>query len=165
MPVFEYQCPACYGTWEQYVPRHDIKSTCDKCSIPGKKVYMGSINTVRDDSIIGGRWIENLGHQPVYVESVTELKRQMKAHGVEEFVRHTPVPGSDKSQHTSNWSSVSKETLEDTKALLEQHEQRDTRTLSGEKSHGFTWSVRERQAGDLWPQRTEGGVVFDGPNS
>lgn len=69
-----------------------------------------------DDTFIGGRIYENLGHEPVYVESRSQLKRELAARGLEEFVRHTPVPGSSRSPHTSSWTGVN---LEAGKALAE----------------------------------------------
>lgn len=69
-----------------------------------------------DDTFIGGRWVENLGHEPVFVESRSHLQRELKARGLVEFVRHVPVPGSDKSPHTTSWASVD---LDAAKALAE----------------------------------------------
>lgn len=56
------------------------------------------------DEIPGGVWIENLGPKPVKVYSHSERRDLMRAAGVEEFVRHQPVPGSDKSPHTTRWT-------------------------------------------------------------
>lgn len=54
----------------------------------------------------GGRTFENLGPEPMTFYSPAEQKRYMKQHGIEEFVRHQPVPGSDTSPHTTRWVSV-----------------------------------------------------------
>lgn len=54
----------------------------------------------------GGRTFENLADQPVTFYSPAEKARYLKAHNLEEFVRHQPVPGSDHSPHTSRWVSV-----------------------------------------------------------
>lgn len=54
----------------------------------------------------GGRVFENLSHEPVTFYSPAEKQRYMRQHGLEEFVRHQPVPGSDTSPHTSRWVSV-----------------------------------------------------------
>lgn len=56
------------------------------------------------DEIAGGpRMFENLGPEPVYCDSRSSLKREMQARGLREFVRHTGVPGSDKSKETQRW--------------------------------------------------------------
>jgi hypothetical protein len=54
----------------------------------------------------GGKTFENLADQPVTFYSPAEKSRYMKQHGIEEFVRHQPVPGTDTSPHTSRWVSV-----------------------------------------------------------
>lgn len=71
------------------------------------------------DDYPGGIWIENLGPHPVKVYSNTERLRIMKANGLEEFVRHVPVPGTDKSPHTTDWSrGVDAQTLENARVLV-----------------------------------------------
>lgn len=51
--------------------------------------------------------LENLGHEPVTVYSRSELKREMDARGLREFVRHVPdSPGGDSSKHTTRWDST-----------------------------------------------------------
>jgi hypothetical protein len=97
---------------------------CPKCGEPlvvGSWPFCGdhspgaSYNAQAND-IPGGLTLENLGHEEVTVYSRSELKRELKARGLVEFVRHVPVPGSDKSPHTTSWSSVD---LEAGKALAE----------------------------------------------
>lgn len=41
---------------------------------------------------------------PIRFRSKSDRKAWLKANGYEEFVRHVPLPGSDKSPHTSDWS-------------------------------------------------------------
>lgn len=67
----------------------------------------------------GGKTFENLGHEPVTFYSPAEKAAYLKAHRLEEFVRHMPVPGSDKSPHTVSWAAVSQETLDGARAMLE----------------------------------------------
>lgn len=67
----------------------------------------------------GGKTFENLGHEPKTFYSPAELNRYLKANRLESFVRHTPVPGTDKSPHTTSWAAVSQETLDGAKAMLE----------------------------------------------
>jgi hypothetical protein len=67
----------------------------------------------------GGKVFENLSDQPQTFYSPRELNQYLKAHNLEPFVRHTPVPGSDKSPHTVSWAAVSQETLDGAKAMLE----------------------------------------------
>jgi hypothetical protein len=96
--------------------------TCEKC---GQEMAIGGwpwcphepgATGAIDDSFIGGRTYENLGHSEVTVYSRSELRRELKARGLEEYVRHVPVPGTDKSPHTTSWTGVN---LEAGKALAE----------------------------------------------
>jgi hypothetical protein len=99
--------------------------TCEKCGhemqvsdwpwCPHQRSLTGTTGAI-DDTFVGGRVYENLGHEPVYIESRSHLKRELAARGLQEFVRHVPVPGSDKSAHTTSWTSVD---LEAGKALAE----------------------------------------------
>lgn len=115
---------------------------CPKCSKelqvsdwPWCPHQRGSFNAQAND-IPGGLTLENLGHEPVTVYSRSELKRELKARGLVEFVRHVPVPGSDKSPHTTSWTSVD---LDAGKALAERqahtryrpsHERPDPATIA-----------------------------------
>jgi hypothetical protein len=67
----------------------------------------------------GGKTFENLADQPQTFYSKSEYDRYLRNHNIEEFVRHVPVPGSDKSPHTVSWAAVSQETLDGAKAMLE----------------------------------------------
>jgi hypothetical protein len=49
----------------------------------------------------GGRTFENLGNEPVTLYSPAELQREMKARGLEPFVRHV-----DGDRHVERWASV-----------------------------------------------------------
>lgn len=57
---------------------------------------------VIDDQLPGGaRFIENLGNEPVWVETKTQLKQELDARGLEPMVRHV-----DGDQHVGRWVSV-----------------------------------------------------------
>lgn len=86
--------------------------TCPSC---GAEMRVGSwpfcphgfgANGVEQDGWPGGRTFENLGPEEVTLYSRSELRRELKARGLEEFVRHVPVPGSDTSPHTTSWTGV-----------------------------------------------------------
>lgn len=91
---------------------------------------------IKGDEIPGGVWLENYGPEPIKVYSHTERKKLMKVdpktgrsrvdqlgreYQLTEFVRHTPVPGTDRSPHTSDWSkgSIDPQTLANARALVE----------------------------------------------
>jgi hypothetical protein len=70
--------------------------TCEKC---GEHVTVGEwpfcphgvpnvgIGVV-DDTIIGGRWCETLGHEPVFYGSKSELRRLAAERGLTNVVKH-----------------------------------------------------------------------------
>ena len=59
---------------------------------------------VIDDTVTGGeRFFENLGHDRVWIDSKSQLKRELEARGLQPMVRHTGLPGSDKSPQTQRW--------------------------------------------------------------
>ena len=43
---------------------------------------------VVDDTIIGGRWCETLGHEPVWIESHSQLRREAEKRGLVNVVKH-----------------------------------------------------------------------------
>jgi hypothetical protein len=86
-----------------------VTDTCEKC---GAEIQVGAWpycphgaprGSIIRDEIPGGLTITNMGHEPVTVYSWSERNRIMKARGLREQVRHMPLPGTDKSPHTSRW--------------------------------------------------------------
>lgn len=85
---------------------------CDRC---GHEIKIGEYpfcphgfgagNRIHDD-IPGGVWLENYGPDPIKVYSHTERRRIMKERGLEEFVRHTPIPGTNRSPHTIDFGAM-----------------------------------------------------------
>lgn len=89
-----------------------MTDTCEKC---GKEIQVGEFPfcphgfssrpfAVIDDTITGGaRFFENLGPEPVYIETKSQLRAELKARGLREHVRHVGEKGSDRSRNTSRW--------------------------------------------------------------
>ena len=77
-------------------------------------------STYFQDDIPGGLLVENLGPHPIRVYSHSERRRLAKEQGLEEFVRHAPLPGHDRSQFTTDWSRgcVDARTLENATILV-----------------------------------------------
>ena len=117
MPRFVQHCVTC--PWEGVInvaPFHN--PPCPQCGQATERLWTSSAS-VAGDEYPGGKTFENLGHEPVTVYSRSELRRELKTRGLEECVRHVPVPGTDKSPHTTSWDVPSAYTLEQAKLLLE----------------------------------------------
>lgn len=80
---------------------------CDKC---GEELVIGSYpfcphgigtNTVAGDEC--DMVIENMTPEPIRFTSKTAWRAKMKELGLVNRVQHVPVPGTDKSPHTSRW--------------------------------------------------------------
>lgn len=103
MPRFDQLCPACDWQDEIVVRPHE-HPPCPRCGGETVRHYpIGGTRHVISDEIIGGTWIENMGHQPVYVESRSQYRRELEKRGLEQCVRHVGVKGSDKNPHTTRW--------------------------------------------------------------
>lgn len=87
---------------------------CDRCFKPEDEGEHGvglcpfeprrAAPTMIGDELLGGpRMFENLGHEPVYIQNRSSLKREMAARGVRHRVEHVGVPGTDKSPRTTRW--------------------------------------------------------------
>ena len=94
---------------------------CDRC---GQPLSVGdfpfcphgraSAAIETDEAWIGGRWIENLGHEPVLVTSRQHLQREMEARGLEQHIKY--VPGD---HHLTDWSkAIDPQTLANVRELL-----------------------------------------------
>jgi hypothetical protein len=119
MPLFDRMCRTCGWARADLLEKHDIGTVLCPQGHATERVWVGRHTTMIPDDFPGGRVYENLGHTPRRIYSRSELKRVMAQEGVMPFVRHQPLPGTDKSPHTTPWSSMSQETLDNAKALLE----------------------------------------------
>ena len=110
-------------------------TTCDSC---GGEIRLGdwpmcngnpekhrpAAGVVIQDSIEGGELyyhgICNPDGSPKRYYSRSEIRQAEKERGVENVVRHVPLPGTDKSPYTTDWSkgSMDAQTLENVRVLL-----------------------------------------------
>jgi hypothetical protein len=88
--------------------------TCDRCFKPEAEGEHGEgvcpyeprrrVASIIDDQLPGGpQMLENLGPEPVYCETKSQLRAEMRARGLRSFVRHVGDKGSDRSKNTSRW--------------------------------------------------------------
>lgn len=117
MPRHDQHCTTCDWSGEVWVKPFE-HPPCPKCGAETERLWQQSTSVV-DDSIPGGQWIENLGPQPMFFETKSAILQEAKRRGLEPRVRHVPVPGTDKSPHTTSWAAVSPYQLEQARLLLE----------------------------------------------
>ena len=56
---------------------------CEACGEPTAQVFLPHHGHVIDDTLTGGaRWMHNLGDDPVWVETKTQLKQEMDKRGL-----------------------------------------------------------------------------------
>jgi putative FmdB family regulatory protein len=104
MPLYDVECVECGTVCEVYAQVNDRAVACRDCGAPTERVWQGRAPAAIGDSLPGGaRWIENLGDKPVFVESKSQLNREMRDRGLQQYVRHQGGPHSDKSRHTTRW--------------------------------------------------------------
>ena len=105
--------------------------TCERC---GHELAIGEWpfcpHEAAHSSVIGDEIdlvIENNGTpEPIRFRSREALRKHMDAHGLVPMVRHKPLPGSDKSPHTTDWSrGIDPQTLENARVLLSRPNSRD----------------------------------------
>jgi hypothetical protein len=85
--------------WRAVEPQGGARVTCNRC---GHVLRIGdfpfctptsghgpwNVNVIDDQLEGGARFFENLGHEPVWVESKSQLKREMDARNLEHCSRH-----------------------------------------------------------------------------
>ena len=84
------ECVRCGNRTEEF--RWDTEPTTP-CTCGGTRQDMGVVSenapNVIDDQIEGGpRWFETLGHEPVWIESKSQLRREAEVRGKVPCVRH-----------------------------------------------------------------------------
>lgn len=161
MPLYDLACSAGHQHTDVLTVRYGEFPACPTCGAETRPAVVRR-GAVRDDSFIGGRTFENLADHPVTFYSKTDYRAYLKRHRLEECVRHVPLAGSDKSPHTTTWSSVAPETLEGARKLLE----RIGLAQQSEQTYiaALTVEVSEEAAVVRGPQGLLGGGDVGGSN-
>ena len=103
MPRFDQKCLACDWSAEIVVAPREMPP-CPRCGGKTERYYpIGGTRYVVGDEFVGGKWIENIDVRPIWVESKSQLRREMAKRGLESKVRHIGTQDSDKSAHTTRW--------------------------------------------------------------
>lgn len=93
MKVFKRRawfCPQCDRKAEALAWDDDPVPVCAEHRVPMREgdVRVEAVSVI-DDQIEGGpRFFETLGHEPVWIESKSQLRREAEKRGLENIVRH-----------------------------------------------------------------------------
>ncbi len=106
MPMFDRRCDCGWQKVDCWEPV-TFSLDCPTCGKATERVWLasGRSPTVIDDSIPGGKWIENLGNKWQKFYSKSDIAKAAKKAGLQPFVRHVGEKGSDRSRHTTSWDS------------------------------------------------------------
>jgi hypothetical protein len=110
MPRFDSRCLAC-GNVEEIWAKPFERPPCVECGGETERLWTTSAKAIADD-IPGGQTIEAFGPRLEKFYSKSAIARRAKELGLEPMVRHVPVPGTDKSPHTTSWATISRYQLE-----------------------------------------------------
>lgn len=99
MPFYDLGCPGCHAEYVDVWMRTDETRDCG-CGVTLERLW-------RTRTVIGDECDitqENGFAHPTHFTSKSVLKKALDGKGLEMHVRHMPIPGTDKSPHTSDWS-------------------------------------------------------------
>ena len=117
MPKFDQHCLACAWQGEILVSPFE-NPPCPACGATTERLWTTAAKSLTDE-LPGGVWIENLGPKPLQFFSKSEIVKEARRRGLEPMVRHVPIPGSDRSPHTTSWAAVGPYQMEQARLLLE----------------------------------------------
>jgi putative FmdB family regulatory protein len=92
MPLYEYECEQCHEVHFHIRPISEWRedSKCPKCGSHARKIISSSSDRREWEPYVD----ENLGDEPVMVESRSHRKQLLKERGLESCYRHKPgMPG------------------------------------------------------------------------
>lgn len=88
---YAYECEACGRKVKRLHWDHESPGACE-CGgelHPGASLILGRNRGVIDDQIEGGpRFFETMGHEPVWIESKSQWRREMEKRNLVNVVRH-----------------------------------------------------------------------------
>lgn len=104
MPRHSQRCTSCDWNGDVTVAPYEMPP-CPTCGGETERYYpIGArANAVIPDEFIGGKWIENIAPEPVFIESRSQYKRELASRGLIQKVRHVGAPGSDRHAETTRW--------------------------------------------------------------
>ena len=105
MPVFERRCLVCWWTTDFSLEKHNEDVLCPQCGHHTERIWTAKMVNIQRDEFVTPLVddVMDVERQVFYTKS--EHRRAMKERGLTIKDRHIGVQGSDKSPHTTSWSS------------------------------------------------------------
>lgn len=101
--MYDLTCPNNHKQRDLYLKLGE-RPPCPECGEPTETLWDSPSSVIGDECDV---WIRhgvcNEDGSPRRYTSKAEIVKEAKKRGLEQFVRHAPEPGSDKSPHTSRW--------------------------------------------------------------
>lgn len=126
-----------------------VHPPCPKCGGATERLWSAPRggHFVIGDEFVGGRVYHNLGHEPVRIQSRSELRAVLRARGLQEYVTHAGGVEGDRSPHTTRWASVD---LEAAKVLAERQATTRAPLASADQDPGAPSAETMRLAKIAW---------------
>ena len=119
---WSYECEQC-GTKQKHL--HWDTDTIPRCACGGElqpySITLKRNSGVVDDTVIGGRLCETLGHEPFYYDSQSALRREAERRGLVNVVKHDDA-------YYAKQRKMHDEKLRDTGTPYPETERRPSRT-------------------------------------
>lgn len=107
MPMYDRICPNKHEMIDCWEPITIPEVACKECGEPTERAWLSKPAAVIGDDIPGGVWMRhgvcNEDGSPRKYYSKSEIAAEAKRRGLVNYVEHRPLPGSDKSKHTTKW--------------------------------------------------------------
>lgn len=110
MPLYDRACADGHQAIDVWEPVHTGSVPCTTCGKPAERVWLSKGSSIVPDDIPGGLWVRhgicNEDGTPRKYYTKSEMVAEAKRRGLVNMVRHVGSNGSDKSQHTTSWTSI-----------------------------------------------------------
>lgn len=105
MPIFDSACEACGWYSDCVLVRRSSEPNppCPQCGGATYRPWRGKMANIIPDEFVTPLVDDVMTKDVQTFYSRSEHRRAMKEHGVVNLDRHMPVPGTDKSEHTTRW--------------------------------------------------------------
>lgn len=136
MPLYDVKCPAC-GAEQTDVWALPSGITLCLCGATTERLWRTRAVTSDECDLIQ----ENGFAQPTRFTSKSALRKALDAKGLEMRVRHVPIPGTDSSPHTTDWSRGSVDLAAATAAVSEPRGK--LRAIEDAAHVDVTWTIQD----------------------